>query len=58
MARSWRLVDLAALRGSFHAFGSASSSSIAFSAAKSGKRHEQAKRELQELYAEWEAVAG
>ena len=28
------------------------------SAAKSTKRHEQAKRQLQELYAEWEAVAG
>ena len=27
-------------------------------AAKSTKRHEQAKRQLQELYAEWEAVAG
>jgi ATP-binding cassette subfamily F protein 3 len=27
------------------------------SAAKSSKRHEQAKRALQELYAEWEAVA-
>jgi ATP-binding cassette, subfamily F, member 3 len=28
------------------------------SAAKSTKRHEQAKRQLQDLYAEWEAVAG
>jgi ATP-binding cassette, subfamily F, member 3 len=28
------------------------------SAAKSTKRHEQAKKALQDLYAEWEAVAG
>jgi ATP-binding cassette subfamily F protein 3 len=28
------------------------------SAAKSTKRHERAKRDLQKLYAEWEAVAG